>query len=392
MNPARFYSYILFRVPQELIAERKENPNVTSFFDKLKKEYNLQSADIFDLGDPDLTMFRLAENDNIAVCVFRFHDLDIVETEWSQSSEDVSVSEFWKNRLDDLKKHFTDIPSCFGISSALFTHSENLLTENISEYTEIPLLGKFYHIKPNHYILVAQDETTEPADFLGRDFPVIFSFLRKIEFEHEELRKIRASVDESKNRINDFFLIENPNNIENFLIMKKDESYLQRNISLLAKLQQTLKINILNLEKYCNKYQIENDKIFAPFLKNANHICNQIDYDLNYARLTLEAFDSHVQVLDLIIKNRNEKHQKHIERLIALLIIPIGIGQIGAALGWEWKEVLFFIFFSMAVIYFSLLLTERKSIIFKFLNRIRQESRRLSSYFLTLISYKKKNL
>ncbi len=241
--------------------------------------------------------------------------------------------------------------------------------------------------------MVAQDETANPTNFLGRDFPVMFSALRKIEFEHEELRKIKADIDESKNRINDFFQIENPEDVENFLKMKKDESYLQRNITLLAKLRQTLEINIHNLEKYLEKYKIQNDAIFTPFLKNAKHICQQTEYDLNYARLTLEAFDSHVKVLDLIVKNRHEKNQKWTDWLIALLIIPIGIAQIGVVVSqWKWIGVICFMLFSISVIYFAMRLTERKSIIFRLLNRIMQVYRRFSSYFPALISDKKKNL
>ncbi len=57
MNPTRFYAYIFFRVSPELIAEKKENPHVSSFFEKLKKEYDLQSPkDTLNLQDPDLTV------------------------------------------------------------------------------------------------------------------------------------------------------------------------------------------------------------------------------------------------------------------------------------------------------------------------------------------------
>ncbi len=374
MNPTRFYTYIFFRVPPELIAEKKENPHVTSFFEKWKEDYALQPVEPFGLGDPDLTMLRLAEKKGLEVCVFRFHDLDIFEIEW-HSSKDISVFEFWKEKLDELNRHLSDIPFCFGIASALFTYSDNILTEKV--YAEIPLLGKIYQIKEHHYLMVAQDETANPTNFLGRDFPVMFSAVRKIEFEHEELRKIKADIDESKNRINDFFQIENPEDVENFLKMKKDESYLQRNITLLAKLRQTLEINIHNLEKYLEKYKIQNDAIFTPFLKNAKHICQQTEYDLNYARLTLEAFDSHVKVLDLIVKNRHEKNQKWTDWLIALLIIPIGIAQIGVVVSqWKWIGVICFMLFSISVIYFAMRLTERKSIIFRLLNRIMQVYRR----------------
>jgi len=352
MNPTRFYAYIFFRVPTELRAEKKENPQVLSFFQQWKKDYALQSAEIFDLLDPDLTMLRLAENESLSVCIFRFHDLDIFEIEWNQSSGD--TFDFWEKTSDELKRHFDNMPPCFGIASALFVHSDNLAAEKVKAAgypsADIPSLGKFYQIKSNHYLLIVQDETAEPADFLGRDFPIMVSARRKIEFEYQELGKIRADIDESKDRINALLRRENSEDIENVLRMKKDGAYLQSNISLLAKLKQTLDINILNLEKYLEKYRIQNDTIFTDFLKNAKHICQQADYDLNYARLTLDAYDSHIQVLDLIVKNRHEKNQKWTDWLIALLIIPIGIAQIGVSLGWKWTDVSYWMFFSILFI------------------------------------------
>lgn len=351
MNPARFYAYIFFRVPTELRGEKKENPQVISFFQQWQKDYALKSAEPFDLLDPDLTMLRLAENESLSVCIFRFHDLDIFEIEWNESSGD--AFEFWEKKLEVLNRYLYNMPSDLGIASALFLHSDPIATEKIKAgypAADIPSLGNFYHIKANHYVLIAQDETAEPADFLGRDFPIMVSALMKIEFEYEELRKIRADIDESKERINAFLQREDSEHIENILLMKRHGAYLQRNISLLGKLKLTLDINILNLEKYLERYGIRNDKIFAPFLKDAKHICQQAEYDLNYARLTLEAFDSHIQVLDLIVKNRHEKNQKRTDWLIALLIIPIGGAQLGAALGWKWPGVLYWTFFSIGFI------------------------------------------
>ncbi|OQX26024.1 MAG: hypothetical protein BWK80_12480 [Desulfobacteraceae bacterium IS3] len=350
MTPAHFYAYIFFRVPPELRGEKKENKQVKHFFEQWEKDYALQSAEPFDLLDPDLTMLCLAANDSTSVCLFRFHDLDIFEIEWCQTPDDASVSAFREKRSDELNRHRDNMPPCFGMAFALFTHSDNSLTENVSEYAEIFSFGKIYNIKTNDYVLIAEDETAEPADFLGRDFPVMLSCLRKIEFEYGELGKIQAGIDESKERINVFLQREDSEDIENVLEMKKIGTDLQKNISLLGKLKLTLDINILNLEKYIEKYHIHNDTIFAPFLKDAKHICQQTEYDLKYARLTLDAYDSHVQVLDLIVKSRHEKNQKWTDWLIALLIIPIGIAQIGAALGWKWSDVLEWIVISVFLI------------------------------------------
>jgi len=349
MNPTRFYAYIFFRVPTEFRRETKDNPQAKSSFEQWEKEYGLQVKGSFDMQDDDLTMLRLAENPSISVCIFRFHDLDIFEIEWHQTPEDASASAFREKRLDDLNRHLDNMPPCFGIASALFTHSDNPVAKYPA--ADIPSLGKIKRRETNDYVLIAQDETTEPADFLGRDFPVMLSCLRKIEFEYGELGKIRADIDESKDDINDFLQRDDSEHIENVLIMKKAGTELQKNISLLGKLKLTLDINILTLEKYLERYNIQNDTIFAPFLKNAKHRCRQTEYDLNYARLALEAFDSHVQVLDLIVKSRHEKNQKWTDWLIALLIIPIGIAQIGVALGWKWPDVLGWIVISIFLIY-----------------------------------------
>jgi len=394
---SKFYTYIFFEVPKQLSLESAPDARVSSLFDQWISKYNLKEPEnsdwqkIFD--QCKLKLFRQAQSEELSIYLSRFHDLDILEIEWEQISPDKSPVAFWEESLHHLES--LSVSNYFGITHALFTNSENFPKEKLTseKSTEISNLGKLYTFGKNSYVLLAENENAEPAGFLGIHFAITASVIHKLEFEDKELNKIKKQDIKSELEYKKLTSSVNIRDIEkNLDAIRTYLFYLHDNRIRLAEIQQTFDINILNLETLCKFYHFQNDSLFFPLIQKAKNISDQLNYDMIYRDLNLKRMENHLKIYEMEIEKQRLKSQKHIERLIALLIIPIGIAQIVAALGWEWTGVLCSIFFSMAVIYFAILFAERKSDILQFLKRIRQESRRLSSYFLTLISYKKKNL
>jgi len=394
---SKYYTYIFFEVPKQLSLESKPDADVSSLFDKWISKYNLKEPEnsdwqkIFD--QCKLKVFRQAQSEELSICLSRFHDLDILEIEWEQISPDKSPIAFWEESLHHLES--MSVSNYFGITHALFTNSENFPKETLKseKSTEISNLGKFYTFGKNSYVLLAENENAEPAGFLGIHFAIMASAVHKLEFEDNELNKIKKQDIESELEYKKLTSSGNIRDIEkNFDAIRTYLFYLHDNRIRLAEIRQTFDINILNLENLCKIYHFQNDSLFFPLIQKAKNISDQLNYDLIYRDLNLKKMENRLKIQEMEIEKQRLESQKWTDWLIALLIIPIGGAQIVAALGCKWIGVICFMLISTSVIFFAMLRAERKSLILRFLNRIRQESRRLSSYFLTLISYKKKNL
>lgn len=355
LSSARLYAYVFFEVPYELRKDNMENDEVLSFFRQWKDEYQLKQAKTFDMGDPDLTMLRLAENEALSACVFRFHDIDVFEIQWDQTEPDASPFDFWNQCTDDLEKQLADV-SYFGAARAYFANSDDISTSTLKTIvkrcnwkfspkwplSEIPYIGNLYSVGKHSYILLSDNK--ELSTFLGRDFPIMESVIQKVEFENTELNKIKAQNDKSESQVQKLVLTEKPGEIEkNLTAVKEYQAYIHRNTSLLARLQQTLDINILNLENFLISYPPEKDTLFSAVLMRVKKIRRQSEFDLNYAHTILQGIESHLRLLELTIENRREKGQQRIERWIAVLGIAIGMGQIAANIPVQNKDLVWVI-------------------------------------------------
>lgn len=184
----------------------------------------------------------------------------------------------------------------------------------------------------NHnYLFVSR---TSPDDFLSRDFPGMFSAIRKLEYEHEQLEKIKTQNLRSEKQVQKLLDVNRYEEIsEKFPDMKEHQFYFQRNTARLTKLRETLDINILILENYCEEYGIGDSPLFAPILRQARKSRKQTEYDLSYARAGLEEMESQLQFLEfqmtrerLKIEQRREKGQRRIEWGLAIIGVFLGIG------------------------------------------------------------------
>jgi len=336
MISPRFYTYIFFEVPDEFREQCEISPAAASFFQTWQRSCQLKEnpdARDFDMNDPDLTMLRMAENEGIEVCVFRFHDLDILEIEWNQPGPEEASDSFWQRCTDELEEQLPNLPASFGMICACFAHMDDISPEDVMAdwpTADISGAGILRHIGKQHYLLLSDGK--DPANFLGRDLPVMSSCIRKLEFQSGELEKIRTQNRKSEKHIQELLSVIHPGEIrEKFPDMKESQSYFQRNTARLTKLRETLDINILTLENYCKKYA--DNSLFVPLLAKARKTYKQAGYDLSYARAGLEEIDSHLRFLDLKIQDhrlkieqRRERGQRRIEWGLAVIGVFLGIG------------------------------------------------------------------
>jgi len=344
LTSARFYAYLFF-----FFSENGETPRSFLCYDKWKDFHNLQAYDPaeVDLGRPDLTVHKIAAKDDLSVCVFRLHETDLVEIECRNISED-SPLEFWKKCSADFEKQITDVPR-MGAAQAYFCHSDDLSVNPVKKIVksvnwkfsedfpsaQIPDLGNLYRIENHKYILLSQDK--DPSDFLGRDFAIMESFVQKLEFEEKELREIQTLNETGKNLLQGLPDLDNPLYIEkNFPIIQQYQSYFHRNTIRTEMLRQTLEINIpTNLAEFCKRYKIQNDTIFSPLIDAVKRKEKQLEYDLKYARLTIEETESRLNLLKIKIENRRLKVQRRVEALFTAIMV----GQIFIPFsGWDWTK------------------------------------------------------
>jgi len=341
--PPRFYTYIFFEVPDDFREGNRIPPHASSFFESWKTGYQLKEdehASDFDLGDPELTMIRMAENQGLEVCIFRFHDIDLLEIEWNQPGPDASPPDFWKRCTEEFEKQLPNLPACLGMTHVCFAHKDDFSPEYVGSgrpRAKIPSVGTLYHIGKQGYLLISDGK--DPADFLGRDFPLMISFILKLRYEYEELGKIRAQTRNLESLIQKR-IFPDPQHRErrslfgrklgkrSELVLVEDcQSHIQRNLSLLWKLRQTLNINIRNLRNYHSKYSPKNDTIFGPVFKEAEKVRRQLDFDLNYIRAGSEGMESYLRTQWI-------RGQRRLELLIIILmLVQILVGALGS--GWH---------------------------------------------------------
>jgi hypothetical protein len=324
--PARFYAYIFFEIPPELRRQKQICEQAELFFEQWKKAYRLKEGLPFDVGDPEINMLCLAETEGLEVCILRYHDMDIVEIEWGQSSSDEPPQDFWKKCADSLEKQMSSVSSYFGSVRACFAGSSDLTAANINpdwKSAHIPDFGVFYRMGEKHnYLLLSEGK--DPGDFLGRDFSLIASFILKLENQEKVMEIVKNQKYENEKNFNAMISSDIKSIEENLTAVKTYYTYLQENANSLARLRQTFGINISNLENYCKRYELYS--LFMPILKQAKHKRKQLFYDSNYARLNLEGVTIRLQLAESEIQNRQVKTQQRIERWIALAAIPLGIG------------------------------------------------------------------
>ncbi len=324
--PARFYAYIFFEIPPEFRIQKQSCEQAGLFFEQWKKAYRLKEGLPFDVGDPEINMLCLAETEGLSVCILRYHDMDIVEIEWGQSSSDEPPQDFWKKCADSLEKQMSSVSSYFGSVRACFAGSSDLTAANINpdwKSAHVPDFGVFYRMGEKHnYLLISEDK--DPGDFLGRDFPIMASSVLKLENQEQVMEVVKNQKYENEKNFNTLISSDIKSIEENLTAVKKYYTYLQENANSLAKLRQTFGINISNLESYCKHYELY--PLFMPILRQAKHKRKQLFYDSNYVKLNLEGITIRLQLAESEIQNRKVKTQQRIERWIALAAIPLGIG------------------------------------------------------------------
>jgi len=322
--PARFYAYIFFEIPPEHRIKNNACEQAESFFKQWKKVYRLKEESPFNnVGDPEVVMLSLAKAEELAVCVLRFHDMDIVEIEWEQSSSDEPPQEFWNKCDDALEKQTASVSSHFGSVQAYFAGSSD--TANINPEwasAQIPDLGTFYRIGEKHKYLLLSDK--DPETFLGVDFPLIASFILKLENQEQVMEAVKHQKYENEKNFNALISSDIKNIEENLSAIKTYYTHLQENANSLANLRQTFGINIFNLENYCRRYELY--PVVTPILKQAKHKRKQLFYDSNYAKLNLEGVTIRLQLIESEIQQQQVKAQRRIALLIAVIGVPLGIG------------------------------------------------------------------
>lgn len=339
MAPARFFAYIFFLASKRnRCTEEEKDVQVSSFFEQWMNTHQLKEESVFDLGHPDLTLARIAEKEGHSVAVLHFDDIDILEIERRQILPDEDPFAFWEKCGNDLEA--CRVGGCyFGTAHALSFPSDEIFKESIREmaHAEIPGTGFLYRMGAHSFLMISQ----KPAEFLGRDFPAIASIVQKLAFQEDVSKEVKRKSKGYRREIERLISPERLKDIEtNFNAVKKDQTYLQDNLISLSKVRENFDINILSLRNYLKTLDIRTDTLFAPVIRKAGKARQQLNFDMNHARLNLDRVNGQLKLLELGIEKQRINEQSRINQLITVIGVTFSMGQVAANEDWDVKLLL----------------------------------------------------
>ena len=358
LSTGRFYAYFFFHSdPYDREDKQKAGEEASSFCDRWMQAEQLTEygeEDFPHLGDVagiDLRVLRLsAREEGPSLCLFVFHDIAVAEVEWWQGKSE-TTPDFWKRTGDMLKAHLRNLPPFrfyMGCSCISFARSDDLSPKNAraiaqnckwetnTRWTSVEIShGKLYDLGQHRHLLLSRDvpEQPSPDEFLGRDFALMESFLHKLEFEEKQMKKIKEQNNAMENQLQKW-LSQGLREIETYFPkIREHQKDIHYNVTLLARLQKTLYVNVLNFKNHAELLSPRKDLIFRPALDKFRRVHRQLGFDLSYARLAMEGIESQLQFLELQISNerlktekRQEEGQRRIEKWIAVFGVALAIG------------------------------------------------------------------
>ncbi|OQY58853.1 MAG: hypothetical protein B6245_09670 [Desulfobacteraceae bacterium 4572_88] len=338
MASAHFFAYIFFRAPKNRTEEEK-NACSNSLFEQWMNSQGLKEGKPFDLGHPELTHIRQAQNEERDISLLRLDEIDILKIHRMQTATDEDPLTFWENCVEELKKHPPDKSCHFGLAHVLCLPSDDFLKEIQvpPEYAEIPGSGRLYQAGEHSFLMISQ----KPAAFLGRDFPVILSFLQKLTYQDDISQDVKSRNRVYRTEIEKLTALDRLRDIEsNFNSIKTYQAYLGDNLISLSKIHQNFDINLLNLENYLKTLRIQEDTLFTRVIRKAEKARRQLRFDLNHARLNLDRVNGQLKLVELGIEKQRINEQSRIKQLITVIGVTFGMGQVAANEAWDTKLLL----------------------------------------------------
>jgi hypothetical protein len=126
--------------------------------------------------------------------------------------------------------------------------------------------------------------------------------------------------------------------------MDDRQSELYDNVSKAEAVLHTLSINIGNFTTYLEHLPVKNDALFAPLLETFHFMYQKIKTELEYTKLLLPGLIKRQETISLKIALQRQKAQEQgnkIERmqnrLIAVLGVTIGVGEVLSGIDWKSK-------------------------------------------------------
>jgi len=338
MASAQFFAYTFFRAPKNRTEEEK-NACSNSLFEQWMNSQGLKEGKPFDLGHPELKLIRQAQNEERDISLLRLDEIDILEIHRIQNATDEDPLTFWENCVEELKKHPPDKSCHFGLAHVLCLPSDDALGEIqlSSEYAEIPGSGRLYQAGKHSFLMISQ----KPAAFLGRDFPVILSFIRKLTYQDDVSEDVKSRNRVYRTEIEKLTAPDRISDIQsNFNHIRTYQTYLGDGLISLSKIHQNADINIRSLKNYLKTLRIREDTLFTRVITKAKKARRQLRFDLNHARLNLDRVNGQLKLLELEIEKQRVNEQSRIKQLITVIGVTFGMGQVAANEDWDTKLLL----------------------------------------------------
>ncbi len=339
LNSACFYAYVFFKVPPAL---NREGDPAADFFRQWKTLLAMEEKDPLNIGDTDLKMLRLAEKDTVQISLFRFRNTDIVKFRKHRTEPTEAISSLWEKSAAEFESQIGNIAqalSFIGISRVYFAHSSDLsknAAKMVAKYCQweideempsvkVSSLGTLYGISDQSYLMLSQ--YGDPSAFLDKDFAVIESVFQKTDFENRRFNEVRIQIEKSENQIQKLISPADIEEIEvNLTAIRTYQCHLHDSRSMMAKLEQTLDMGVMDINNYLSAYTPQNDMLFVSKLGKIEKIQKRVRFDLNYVNLISTNIDSRIRILLLTTQTRRLNTERRIQTLIAAFGTAIIVG------------------------------------------------------------------
>lgn len=309
----------------------------------------------------ELETFQLSPDKEGSTALNQQPDLNLIGL-WKNENDETYLIQFWINDIlitiinfdtPDSKKikfNFYDFNTTFGTTSA-HVINDQLTPEDFQQikeeyfpnepnprnYARFNWGGIRFSKKMDQYVLLAND-IDHASSFLSIDFPQLELIRQKFIYEEKQAKCFNQQYNTRKDEIDDtltrisaqltIHMVDMSSIETSFTQLEEHVAQLHQNVSERNKLINTFQTNLENFENYRSALPIIEDRLFASFQKNFQHIKKQVEIDLGYARNDLDYLQKKIQVIQLkieLLRQHIERKRNDLEALASKIISAVGI-------------------------------------------------------------------